>query len=359
MFEGESMNTVDVNHLKIGQVLSQDIYNDLGNIILSAGTRLEARHIEYFKAHDIQHIFTQGELSLETVEEIVLPEEIQYLKKSYTAAIQQCKQMYYQMANEASLIEIEPVERNVTHLVEGILSDNDILKQLRTIRSEDSYLFTHMTNVAMLSAMLAKWMGYSQDVINDVALAGLLYDVGKARVPQELLYKKEPLTEKEYEAVHRHVIYGCEMAKANERLSDRVKNAICSHHERMDGSGYPLGLTGEKIPELARLLAVVDVFDAITSDRIYKPAISPFAAFKIIKEESFGRLDPEMCNVFMQNISAFFIHNRVRLSDGREGEVIYLNRLSVDRPLVKVGETFVDLSVEYGIEIEAVLPGRV
>ena len=244
---------------------------------------------------------------------------------------------------------------SVNTLIDHMLSDNDILGSMRIISLNESYHFTHAVNVAMLSAMICKWLNLDKSMIYMAALAGLLHDIGKTQVPQDLLFKSGYLEADEYEQLKMHSRFGYESLKNNPTIPREVLASILFHHERSDGSGYPSGLKEEQTPYLARIVAVADVFDAITSDKIYKRRISSFKAFTIIKDESFRGLDPKISEVFLSNIAAYFVNNRVRLSDGRVGEVVYINKYALNRPLIKIANAFVDLSTDYSIEIEEVI----
>ncbi|HSN67215.1 MAG TPA: HD domain-containing phosphohydrolase, partial [Fusibacter sp.] len=159
----------------------------------------------------------------------------------------------------------------------------------------------------------------------------------------------------EMEQVKAHAKLGYDLLKDNASIPRDVLAAVLFHHERSDGTGYPSGLKEEQTPYIARIIGVVDVFDAVTSDRIYKKGVSSFQAFNIMKDESFKGLDPTITDVFMSNIASFFINNKVKLNDGRIGEVVYVNKFALNRPLIKTATDFVDLSTDYSLEIDEVL----
>jgi HD-GYP domain-containing protein (c-di-GMP phosphodiesterase class II) len=191
--------------------------------------------------------------------------------------------------------------------------------------------------------------------IYTVALAGMLHDIGKALVDHNILFKPDRLSAYEMSNMKEHSKFGYEIIKNNPTVPREVLAAVLFHHERSDGKGYPSGLIEDQTPFLARIIAVSDVFDAITSDRVYKQKVSSFKAFSIIKDESFRGLDPRVCEVFLSNIATFFVNNRVKLNDGRIGDVVYINKYALNRPLVRVNNEFVDLSMDYSVDIDDVL----
>lgn len=352
------MKEIAIEELKLGECLSKDIYNDLGNIILSQGTELEARHLEYFRNHGISYVYIDEpniQSQAPDTSRIIASNKYRDLNSNYAIVLDRFKKMYYQIQNKDFGFDVRTIEDDIKPLVDILLSDNDILGSMRLLSFKESYHFTHAVNVSMLGAMLGKWLGLDKQTIYTIAIAGLLHDVGKTQVPQEILFKTDRLSFVELDLVRSHAKLGYEMLKENPSISKDVLAAILFHHERSDGSGYPSGLKEEQTPYIARIIGVVDVFDAITSDRIYKKGVSSFRAFNILKDESFRGLDPSISDVFMSNIASFFINNRVKLNDGRVGEVVYVNKFALNRPLVKVKDSFIDLSSDYTLDIEEVL----
>jgi len=355
------MKEISIDELTIGMCLSKDLYNDLGNIILSQGTEIQSRHLDYFKNHGIYFVYI-SETDLNNIRNsndhkvrTSQTEKYRYINTHYALALDRFKKTYYQVMNKDFQIDVISIEEDIKPLVDTLLSDNDVLGSMRLLSFRESYHFTHAVNVSMLGAMLGKWLGLDKNTIYQIALAGLLHDIGKTQISQELFSKTTKLTQIELEEVRSHARWGYNLLKDTPGIPRDVLAAILFHHERSDGSGYPSGLKEDQTPYIARIIGVVDVFDAITSDRIYKKGVSSFRAFNILKDESFKGLDPTISDVFMSNIASFFINNRVKLNDGRIGEVIYVNKFALNRPLIKIADTFIDLSSDYSLDIEEVL----
>ena len=355
------MKEISIDELTIGMCLSKDLYNDLGNIILSQGTEIQDRHLEYFKNHSIYYVYiSEADISqpVQNTQKLSNDDKYRYINNHYAVALDRFKKTYYQVQNKDFQFDIKQIEEDIKPLVDTLLSDNDVLGSMRLLSFRESYHFTHAVNVSMLGAMLGKWLGLDKSTIYMIALAGLLHDIGKTQVPQELLFKTSKLSQYELEEVRSHARLGYNLLKDSTDIPREVLAAILFHHERSDGSGYPSGLKEEQTPYLARIIGVVDVFDAITSDRIYKKGVSSFRAFNILKDESFKGLDPTISDIFMSNIASFFINNKVKLNDGRIGEVIYVNKFALNRPLIKIADTFIDLSSDYSLDIDEVLTFR-
>ncbi|MBE0451811.1 MAG: HD-GYP domain-containing protein [Clostridia bacterium] len=353
------MKEITVDSLRLGMIISSDIFNDLGNIILSEGTEINERHLEYFISHKIEFVYVDDDFkNYEDLNAYKLTSTDKYksINTHYGQVLEEFKRFYFQIQNKEFSFELETLEQELIPLIDHLLKDNDILGSLRLVSYRESYHFTHAVNVAMLGAMLGKWLNVGRDTIQMIAMAGLIHDIGKTQVPQDLLFKTTRLTLMEMEQVKAHSRLGYESLKSNTKIPREVLAAVLFHHERNDGSGYPSGIKEDQIPYLARIIGVVDVFDAITSDRIYKNGISSFQAFSVIKDESFSGLDPTISDVFLSNIAAHFINNRVELTNGKIGEVVYLNRYALNRPLIKFENgDFVDLSMDYSLEVKDVL----
>lgn len=355
------MKEIAIEKLAVGLCLSKDIFNDLGNIILTQGTEILDRHIDYFRNHGINYVYIdEQDVQKVSMESYNIKEFSKHrdINSNYAVVLDRFKKTYYQIQNKDIQFDIKTMEDDIKPLIDLLTSDNDILGSMRLLAFRESYHFTHAVNVSMLGAMLGKWLGVNKSMIYSIALAGLLHDIGKTLVPQELLHKTDKLSEYEMEQLRAHSRLGYDLLKDNASIPRDVLAAILFHHERSDGTGYPSGLREEQTPYIARIIGVVDVFDAVTSDRIYKKSVSSFKAFNIMKDESFRGLDPTITDVFMSNIASFFINNKVKLNDGRIGEVVYINKFALNRPLIKTANDFVDLSTDYSLEIDEVLMNK-
>jgi len=193
--------------------------------------------------------------------------------------------------------------------------------------------------------MLAgKWLNLDGDSIRTVIKAGLLHDIGKMKIPVEILNKKAQLSEEEFEEIKKHTLYGYNMAKETKRFSEEVCRAVLSHHERMDKSGYPFGIGCEKIDIFSKILAVADVYDAMTSDRVYKKRDTPFRVFEMFKTEGVKNFDPKIVNVFLNNVSVYYVGSKVFLNTGETGEIAYIPPQSITEPVIRIGQEYIDLA---------------
>lgn len=181
---------------------------------------------------------------------------------------------------------------------EVVQNESDVKKFLKqAIRNKDYEIDIHCSRLQSLLFLWGHFMGLSEDIIEEMSLLARFHDVGKIGVPDEILFKPGPLTEEEWEQMKTHCSIGYNVAQ-NDSILNKIADYILSHHEKWDGSGYPLGLSGKDIPLVCRMLIIVDAYDAMTSDRPYHNALSPEAALKEIKENGGTQFDPELVEKF-------------------------------------------------------------
>jgi HD-GYP domain-containing protein (c-di-GMP phosphodiesterase class II) len=187
-------------------------------------------------------------------------------------------------------------------------------------------------------------MGFNEKQLDEIAIAGLLHDLGKTKISQELLSKPGKLTPKEFDEIKKHTVLGFMMVEKAINISPDIKYAILMHHEKIDGTGYPTGATENQIPLYARIIAVADIYDAMTSNRTYRDKLCPFEVIKDFEMQTYGKLDTEVLSVFLKNIANSYLGDFVELSSGEIAEVIFINPNRIWQPIVKSGNDFIDLS---------------
>ncbi|CAK0763400.1 HD-GYP domain-containing protein [Gammaproteobacteria bacterium] len=232
-------------------------------------------------------------------------------------------------------VETERLEPVVEGMIQSIFNNQDALLGAMRIRKMDKYTFEHSVSVAALLTSFCKTMGMSHDIIRQAAIGGLLHDIGKSMVPSEILNKPGRLTEEEFSIMRRHVDYGHEILK-NSSLSDISNGIIFEHHERYDGSGYPINKNSEEISRYGRMAAIVDVYDALTSHRCYHQGKSPHWVLGKLTEWSKYHFDPKLIQLFICCVGIYPVGTLTLLQSGRLAVVVELNEGDLLRPVVKV-----------------------
>ena len=230
----------------------------------------------------------------------------------------------------------------------------NIFDMLHNLRLYDDATYTHCINVALITNILTQWLRWSEQETEIATQAGLFHDIGKLMIPDNIITKPGQLTASEYTIIQTHPQKGYEAIK-NLAVSNHVKNAALMHHERCDGTGYPLKLKGPQIDKYAKAVAIADVYDAMTSARYYRGPLCPFIAISMFEEEGFQRYDPEMIIAFLHNIVNTYLLNTVRLNTGEIGEIIFINSTHLSRPTIKVGNDYIDLSKCPGVYIQEII----
>lgn len=221
-------------------------------------------------------------------------------------------------------------------LLSEVLTRQQTVTTLYHLKTADSYTFAHSVSVAVSALTLAVRAGYPRDAVRELGLAALLHDVGKSRVRPEVLFKPGRLDASEWEEMKQHSRHGFDILRESGGFSDTTCQAVLQHHERWDGTGYPLARKGRHISRFARLISVVDVYDAIISDRVYRPGAQPYEAVEALVALQGSHFDPAVVRLFLENVQIYPIGTLVELSTGEAGVVTQANPATPTRPVVRL-----------------------
>lgn len=234
-----------------------------------------------------------------------------------------------------SRLEQGAVKKTVNSLLRRVLRERCVMFHLTEVRSLDSYMFTHSVNVCLLSLILGLCLRLKRDQMKDLGVAALLHDVGRTHIPENILYKPGPLSAEEFREIKNHTVYGYESLRKCNKIPEHIALTALQHHERLDGSGYPMGLKGDEIGLFPRIVAVADVFDALLANRPFRKAFFPHQAVDIIVKSS-GQYDSEILEVFIENVAIYPIGSVVLLNNDETGIVVDMNRGQQTRPVVRI-----------------------
>ncbi len=228
---------------------------------------------------------------------------------------------------------------NIANDLMNALDENDALAiDISQLRASDEYTFRHSVDVATIAMVIAKNMKYNQEQIHDIGIAGLLHDMGKSKIPTEILNKPGKLTDEEFDVMKQHPVLGYRILQEKKNFKDIISIAVLQHHEKMNGRGYPMGVTAEKIIPYSRILSVADVYDALVTNRPYKKSYSQRTAVDILMSMT-EDLDIDVMQTFLKCVILYPVDTIVRLSNGEYAKVVKNSSSSALRPTVVGVET--------------------
>lgn len=271
---------------------------------------------------------------------------------NYQAAIQILKMNLARVRFMKDQFEAGDIQHMVLDHVLPMIEEADVMDSLMIMPHSEDYLYHHSLDVGIIAGCLGLWLERPFREIEEIILGGLLHDVGKALIPLKILNKPDALNEEEMNLARFHSIRGYNFLKQNRDLSRSVLFCALQHHERLDGTGYPLSVQGDKIHPYAKMVAVADVFDAMTSQKGYGRKTTPYEAVEVLKQEMMTKMDVKTCAVFIEKLSQRFLGDIVQLSNGQRGEVVYLNQSDCTRPMVRTTDgEFIDLAKKTDLSI--------
>jgi len=234
------------------------------------------------------------------------------------------------LGKETNLQALHPI---VDVMVESISRNKDALISLLRVKEGDDYTFMHSLSVSTMLITFAKTVGIKGDLLNQYGMAGLMHDIGKMKIPLNILNKPGKLSDDEFALIQNHVVEGLEILNKDRSVSDIVLKVTAEHHERLDGSGYPNGLSGDQISLAGQMAAIVDVFDAMSSDRIFVSGIPPVVAINEIFKSRANHFKEDLVNKFINFIGIYPVGTLVKLESNRTAVVIESNHL---RPIIRI-----------------------
>lgn len=334
-----------------GMKLGKEVVTESGKVILAEHTILTEWMIERLQEWGFNSI----EIHEETKEDpsTALAEEQKYYIDEH-AKILSSIESAFQKTRNIKEVPINEINDIADCTIKTLLSLNGVISYLHLINTKDDYTFRHSLNVAVICGVIGKWLNFSGEKLKDVVLAGLLHDIGKTRIPVEILNKPAKLSGNEMSFMKQHPMLGYELIFGSKEIGASVKMAILQHHERLDGTGYPQSLFKNDISQEAKIVAVADTYDAMTTHRIYRSSLTPFLVMEELLQEMFGKLDAEICMLFINNTKDALVGSKVRLNNGAEGKIIFINKEYNIKPIIQTSEgQCIELKNEKNIEIVA------
>ncbi|MBO5146133.1 MAG: HD-GYP domain-containing protein [Lachnospiraceae bacterium] len=363
------MKQIPVADLTPGMVTAEDIVSYDCKVIVPKGIILTENIISRLEGYSIYYVYIENKIAADLSKPMAdqsvsaclhdsgeksvkekLKESVQFQRFSQEFA--RCAEHYRNNLMNA-LYRGEPFRANelVRETLALLYQDEQevsVFDMLLNMHNADDSIYMHCIDVALISNILSRWLHFSEADQRMATACGLFHDIGKFMLPAGVLQKPGKLTPEEFEIIKTHTSEGFHLLGKYRSIPEPVKNTALMHHEKCDGSGYPYGLKGDEIDNFSKLVTIADIFDAMTSERVYHSAMCPFSVIKYFEDDGIRKYDMKYILTFLENVSNSYLSHRVTLSNGMEGNVIFINHNSYSRPVIRTDNNeILDLQEQY------------
>lgn len=344
-----------ISEVQPGMILARTVVSNDRSILLNANTVLTDAMLALLASWDVQSLYIKEIIREGGGKVYSFATERDIFAGQYADIVRTVKDIF-EKTRYFQEVPLGKIDELADHTIESLVNATGVISHLASIKAADDYTVRHSLNVGVIAGLLGKWLQVKDTVLREIVLTGLLHDIGKTQIPLEILNKPGALSAREMAVMREHPTSGYKLLEETERLPESVKYGVWQHHERLDGSGYPKALQGGGISDYARIVAVADIYDAMTTPRVYGRVVTPFRVVSEVFGEMFARLDPAVALPFINSVRDSLIGFMVRLSDGTAARVVYLDKERPALPVVKLaGGEYVDLEKRRDLTIVEVI----
>ncbi len=336
--------------LESGMKVDQSIIDGTGRVLIARGAFLDDYLIQALRKLGISGVYIRegaeevdaslvmaedepvAPATLEKIEKLKVPDRTKVqLNESVRARV--AEGVSYLFSNTESS-DLDKATKNIADDLMNAINENDALAvDISVLKVSDEYTFKHSVDVATMAMIIAKKTGMSKQEVYDIGIAGLLHDIGKSKIPNEILNKAGKLTDEEFAIMKLHPVYGYRILEKNKSLTENIKLGVLQHHEKINGKGYPMGVEVEQISTFAKIISVVDIYDALVTERPYKSGFSPRDAVEMIMAMT-AELDMDALKGFLGSVILYPVGSTVELSNGERARVVENFEETILRPTV-------------------------
>lgn len=328
------MRLIGIDFVKPQSILGKDVYDRKLNRLVRAGAKVSERLINNLKESGMRYLYIEDEISKGIEIESIIDDTVKLKAVNILSDI--ISPDFRNKSVDPSLIQ--ELNKIIDDIVDASNTYRDRLYFTTELLGSDMYTYNHSIEVAVLSVLIANSMGFNQVMMHRIGLGAILGDIGKARVPEEILYKKGKLTPDEFNSLKAHTIHGFNMLKECMELTPTTRQIVALHHEKLDGSGYPNGFSGDQIPMTVRIVTMCDIFNAVISDRVYNSRKSIDDALELLRIASVTKLDRDVLLHLNQVVAIYPPGTLVRLTDDRIAMIVKTRKNMPTRPIVRIIE---------------------
>lgn len=359
------MKRVLTSDLKPGMKTAEDVYSYNNQLIVPKDTALDDKAITRLEFYSVVAIRIVDDVKTDSStgsineindnssfsQKLKASKPFKEFEKHFLSSVDDFSQSLNSIADDDGPVNTVELVGSISELLDTCSTATGVFDMLHNMRQHDDYTYVHSMNVALIANVFATWIGLSEKDKELLTIGGILHDIGKLKIPDNIIAKPGKLTDAEYNLIKTHTLQGYNILKSK-NVDPRIAECALMHHERCDGGGYPLGITGNKISPLAKIIAIADVYDAMTSARVYRGPLCPMHVISVFEQEGYQKYDSKYLYIFLERIASTYLNNRVRLSNGLEGEIVMINPQQYSKPLIKIGNTFFDLIKNPDVVIE-------
>lgn len=365
--------SINVDLARIDMKLAENVYTNRGILIIAKGKRITERVLLALQIQCSGNIIVdvdepEYDNLLETaikydedmqkrtaadsryLEKIKASIEYKAFKEDYEYARRDFEEDLNKMVQYNKYIPMANMYEKSEFMLKNIASTGQLFDFIHIMRDEDESTYAHFLNVSLICNTFAKWLNFSEKETEILTVAGILHDIGKLQIPLDILTKKEKLTEGEYDIIKTHTVKGYKILE-NQNFDTRIKQVALMHHERCDGTGYPLKTNINNTPDFVKIVSIADVYEAMTASRCYRNKLCPFVVIGIMESDALTKYDPKYSMVFFEKMAYTYIGHTVRLNDGREGKIAFINKHRLSKPIIIVEDEVIDTSADPNIII--------
>ena len=352
---------IAVTDLLDGMRIDEDLVNLDGQLITTKNTLVTPALIEKLKQFNVKDI--EAEATAEYWE-LIKKRDAQFTKKPVAQPTTVLEETIFDVRKTQAFSSFknscETNHKTLTTSFDEIMSDENneqglnlmeamsdslykdnknninLIDMVYLMRNNADAIYSHSLNVGMVAGQLGKWLKLPEEEVQLLVTCGLFHDIGKLLIPKNIIDKPSALTDEEYDIMKTHAQKGYEFLSKFDHLDPIIKEVALKHHERCDGSGYPNGLTGDQLDKFSKIIAIADVYTAMTSDRTYRESICPFTVAAELEKEGLHKFDAHFVMTFLDNMLTSYLQRKVELNNGQVGVVLLLNRYQKSKPLIEL-----------------------
>jgi putative nucleotidyltransferase with HDIG domain len=336
------LRKIDISDVEPGMML-EDVFNNEGVLLISNNVEIKTlEQVEILKKRGVSAVYINIRDGIDIPIEKLQKQELLKREEEYYQELSRAKDVHRSTLEAAKntlhairmgrQFAAKEIELAAEKIVSSILRNSDALLSLAQIKGYDEYTYVHSVNVGVLLASVANAMQYNANSLLEIGMGGLLHDIGKMRIPEHILNKAGKYTEDEYNVMKRHPQLGLDILRSSRSISDLSRLIVYEHHERFNGKGYPRGITGNQISEVGVMAAVADVYDAMTTDRVYRPAWTPQRALATIFKGCDVEFPRRIVEFFTRHLGIYPVGSFVRLGTGELGVVVRVEKGKILAP---------------------------